>query len=318
MVFPQFVALAVVASAAVAFFMYWSVRNREPRNIWLVVLTIIVSGIVTSVAFTSYLALSWFFFTSVAVAVLAAMLPVLYRRRPLAFMAVIFIVAYAAAVSLSRPASVGMFGVGMIVGALYSQRYLSARKEDRSMRKAAMEMKRDLIQMALGLAVLVVMLVWQQGYFYIMFWVILVAYLFNNLISKTGSAFRWLSRFERRDAEFGLGAMHLAAGAAILLGFADYRLALFGIFPLFFGDALATMTGISFYRSRKLPHNRRKSYAGTISFFIAVAAPGVIILGIWGVLLAAVLALVESIELPVDDNTTVPIATLILGRILGL
>ena len=81
------------------------------------------------------------------------------------------------------------------------------------MRKAAMEMKRDLVQMVLGLGVLVVMLVWQQGYFYILFWVILLAYLFNNLISKTGSASTGRSPGSRGGtSEFGLGAMHLAAG----------------------------------------------------------------------------------------------------------
>ncbi len=318
MVFAQFVMFAVVASAAVALFMYWSVHRREGRNIWPIVITIAVAGIVTAVAYSQYLVLSWFFFTSVAVASVAAMLPVLYRKRPMAFMLAVFIVAYAIAISFDRMATIGMFGLGVMIGALYTERYINRSREDRTMRKTVIEMRRDLVQMAIGVAVLVVMLIWQQGYLYILFCAVLLAYLFNNLISKSGIAYRELSRFERRDVDFGTGATHLAAGLAILLGFASYKLALFGIFPLFFGDALATMTGVSFYRSNKLPYNRRKSFAGTISFFIAAAVPGVIILGLWGVPIALVLTLIESVEIPIDDNIAVPIGTVILGAMLGL
>jgi dolichol kinase len=318
MVFASFVVFAVVASAAVALFMYWSIHRREARDIWPVVATIAVSGIITAVAYSQYLILSWFFFMCVAVASLAAMLPVLYRRRPMAFMLAIFIIAYAMAISFDRMATVGMFGVGTIIGALYGEHYLSTRREDRTMRKTATETRRDMVQMVIGLGVLAVMLVLQQGYLYIIFALVLLAYLFNNLISKNGAAFRELSRLERRDVEYGTGAMHIAAGLAILLGFAGYKLALFGVFPLFFGDALATLTGMHFYRSRKLPYNRRKSYAGTIGFLIATIIPGVIILGLWGIPLALVLTLIESVELPIDDNIAVPIATVVLGALFGL
>jgi len=73
-----------------------------------------------------------------------------------------------------------------------------------------------------------------------------------------------------------------------------------------------------FYRSRKLPYNRRKSYAGTIGFLIATAVPGVIILGLWGIPLALILTAVESIELPIDDNLAIPIATVIIGALAGI
>ncbi|MDE1865732.1 MAG: hypothetical protein KGH94_03820 [Candidatus Micrarchaeota archaeon] len=318
MVFALFVAFAVVASAAVALFMYWSVKSREGRNIWPVVFAIMVAGIVAVVAYTNYIGISWFFFTSVAVAALSSMLPVLYRRRSMAFALVIFVLAFAAAISLNRMATMGMFGVGTVVGMLYSERYLIRKREDRSMRKTVTEMRRDLIQVIGGVVVLAIMFLWQQSYLYILFWVILLAYLFISLISKTGGIYNLLSKFERRESEFGIGAIHLAAGAAILLGFAGFKLALFGIFPLFFGDALATMTGLSFYRSRKLPYNRRKSYAGTIAFLIASVVPGFIILGFWGILLGLILTLVESVELPIDDNIAVPIGTVILGALFGL
>jgi dolichol kinase len=317
MVFGSFVAFSVIASAAVALFIYWSIKKREPRNIWLVALAVIVSGVLTAVIYSQYLVLSWFFFICVAVATLSAMLPLLYRRNTIAFMLAIFIVAYAAAISFDRMATIGMFGIGTVIGALYSQHYLFRQREDKTMRKTVTEMKRDVVQVSAGLAILVLMLLFQQSYTYIIFWIILLGYLFNNLISKGGLAYRKLAGLERRDSEFGIGAMHLAAGMAIILGFASYKLALFGVFPLFFGDALATLTGLHFYRSRKLPYNRRKSYAGTIAFFIATVVPGVILLGIWGIILAVVLTIVESVELPIDDNVALPIATVIIGAILG-
>jgi dolichol kinase len=317
MVSAAFVIFAAVSSAAVALFMYWSVKNKEPRNVWLIVLAIIASGIITTLAYTQYLVLSWFFFMAVAVATISAMLPILYRKRPMAFMLAIFIIALAAAISFDRMATIGMFGVGTIIGMIYHEKFV-ARREDRTMRKTVVEMKRDLFQMVIGIAVLLVMLIWQQSYLYIIFLAIILAYLFNNLISRTGSLYRNLSSMERRDVEFGSGAIHLAAGVAILLGFASYKLALFGIFPLFFADSLATMTGIRFYRSNKLPHNRRKSVAGTVGFLIATVVPGFIILGVWGIPLAVILTILESIELPVDDNVAIPIVTVILGALFGL
>ncbi len=317
MVFGSFVAFSAIASAAVALFIYWSISRKEPRNVWLVALAIIVSGVLTALIYSQYLVLSWFFFICVAVATISAMLPVLYRRNTMAFMLAIFIVAFAAAISFDRMATIGMFGIGTIIGALYSQRYLFRVREDKSMRKTVTEMKRDVVQVSAGLLILVLMLLWQQSYAYIIFWIIILGYLFNNLVSRGGLAYRKLAGLERRDSEFGLGAMHLAAGMAILLGFASYKLALFGVFPLFFGDALATLTGLRFYRSNKLPYNRRKSYAGTIAFFIATAVPGVILLGIWGVALAVLLTIVESVELPIDDNVALPIATVVLGALFG-
>jgi dolichol kinase len=78
------------------------------------------------------------------------------------------------------------------------------------------------------------------------------------------------------------------------------------------------MTGIRFYRSNKLPHNRRKSVAGMLAFLVATIVPGILILGWWGIPIAIVLTLVESIELPIDDNVAIPIATVILGALIGM
>ena len=318
MMLGSYLVLVVAAAVAVALFTYWLFKRRELRHILPVITAMLVAGLITGIAYPQYASLSGFLASSVAVAAISSMLPMLYRKRPLAFMLVIFLLAYAAAISLSRVAAVGMFGVGTIIGALYTERYLASRREDRSMRKTKTEQERDMIQMLIGLLVLCVMLVWQMSYVYILFWAVVLAYLFNSLISKGGKAYRLLSRFERRDVEYGIGAIHLAAGLAILLGFASFKLALFGVFPLFFSDALATLTGMRFYRSNRLPHNRAKSVAGTAAFFIATVVPGFLLLGLWGIPIAIVLTIVESLKLPIDDNVSVPIVTVILGALAGI
>lgn len=313
MLFDSYVPFVILAAVAVALFAYWLLKRRELKHLSPVIIAIIVSAAVTTAIYWQSLPLSGFLISSIAAAAVAAMLPLLYRKRPLAFMLALFVLAFGAAVSIDRAAMVGMFGVGTVIGMLYFDRFLAKRRENKEMRKTATEMKRDIVQMLIGLGVFVVMLLWEQNYFYILFWLILLGYLFNNMISRTGSAYRLLSRFERRDVEFGFGAIYIAAGLAILLGFAGFRLALFGVFPLFFGDSLATMTGMVFYRSRKLPWNRRKSVAGTAAFFIATVVPGAMLLGPWGIPLAFVLTVLESLNLPIDDNISVPIVTVVLG-----
>lgn len=314
----EYVLFVSLAAVSAALFSYWLYLRKELRHVLPVLLAAVASATLAAFAYPQSFGIVGFVASSIAAAVVSSMLPILYRKKPVAFMLLLFVLAYGAAVSVNRAATVGMFGVGTIIGALYFDRYLSRRREDRSMRKTKTEMDRDLVQMVLGLGVMVVMLIWQRNYTYLVFWAIMLAYLFNNLIPKDGGIYRALSRFERKDVEYGLGAIHLAAGMAILLGFVDIRLALFGVFPLFFGDALATLTGIRFYKSSKLPYNRRKSIAGTLAFFIATAVPGLILLGAWGVPMAIILTIVESVELPIDDNVALPIATAILGSLIGI
>jgi dolichol kinase len=67
-----------------------------------------------------------------------------------------------------------------------------------------------------------------------------------------------------------------------------------------------------------LPYNKRKTVAGTLAFLVATAIPGIIILGLWGIPIAIILTLVESVDLPVDDNVALPIATVILGALFGI
>ncbi len=316
MLLISYLVFVVLAAVAVALFAYWSYRRRELRHALPVLVAVVAAGIIAAVAYPQYMPLGGFFASSLAVAAVSAMLPLLYRRRPMAFMVVIFLLAYAAATSFYRASVVGMFGVGIVVGALYAERYLSKRREDRSMRRTRTEMERDMVQIIIGLVVLCLMIIWHQNYVYILFWLMLLGILFNDLISDRGAAYRALSRFERRDVNYGVGAMHLVAGLAILIGFASFKLALFGIYPLFFGDALATLTGIRFYRSSKLPYNRAKTVAGTAAFFIAALIPGILLLGPWGIAVAVVLTIVESVAMPVDDNVAVPVATVILGALL--
>lgn len=319
----SYLAFAVLASVTVALFASWTVKRKEPGSMAMVGLVIIVSAIIAYLVFPSPsgLGILWPFLL-VGTAAAASMLPILYRNKALWFMIILFIIVYAVAISYDRAATIGMFGVGTVIGMLYNEHFRLRLRENKSMRRTTIELKRDMIQILMGIVVLCIMIFsysyLQSGdYLYILFWIMALGYLFTSFISNRGKVFNKLSNFERKGTEFGSGAIHLLAGFAILLGFASFKLALFGVFPLFFGDALATITGITLYRSNKLPHNRRKSVAGTLAFLVASAVPGFIILGVWGVVLALVLTAVESIDFIIDDNVTVPIVSVLLGALLG-
>ncbi len=123
---------------------------------------------------------------------------------------------------------------------------------------------------------------------------------------------QFLELVDRNVAIPGQGAMFFAAGIILVLTFLRPLELALGIVMLHgLGDAVATMVGI---RSRAfLPWNKGKTWHGLIAFFIAgtVAASFFIPLP-QAITYAVVLAVVESLQLPFDDNVTVPAASLVL------
>lgn len=313
------ITFAVLAAAAVALFGAWSVREKQGMHLLLLLFTAIVSTILLAIAYPAMLTSAILPTVLGGVAVLSAMLTVLYSRQRLAFLAVILLICGAAFVTRTYIyATIGMFGVGTTIGMVYKDKFWNKKSEDKSMRRTRTEVRRDFLQILMGIAVLVPILLLPHYYRYAIFAMIIFGYALINYIS--GQSGRLRSRtgvFERDGVNYGTGAIHLAAGIALMLGFAStLSFAVFGIAALIFGDAAATIVGMHFYRSRRIPHNRRKSYAGTIAFFIVSAAFGIVALGISGVLMAVVLAVVESIDMPVDDNVAIPIATLLMNALI--
>jgi dolichol kinase len=308
-------ALVVVAlgSALLAWFAAWSFASR--KGAWIApvlmaaALGFAASGLLGGIA-------HHYGFELAIIAALGACLVLLYKRPAHAavFALAVLAGAYAIGASGAAPLPAGAAGIGIAVGVAYKE--LTSVREDRSYRRTAVEIRRDKLQILIGIAALPIIL-YVRDYWYVLLAAALLLYMLNSYSYKRrGALHKLLSGFERHGAEFGFGATALAAGTLMILGFTNTNLALFGISSLVIGDAAATIAGISLYRSRRMPHNRRKTYAGTMAFFTVSSFAGVLTLGIVGIMFAAVLALVESAELPIDDNITIPAALLALVYLL--
>jgi dolichol kinase len=121
----------------------------------------------------------------------------------------------------------------------------------------------------------------------------------------------WLEEtFERENVRFpGYGAFWYVVGTlllALFLGSADENAA--AIVALAAGDSAATIFGI---RGRHpLPHNPSKTVEGSVAFFV-FTLPACLFVGWIGIALAAMAAVVESLDTPVDDNLLIPITAIL-------
>ena len=121
----------------------------------------------------------------------------------------------------------------------------------------------------------------------------------------------WLEEtFERENVRFpGYGAFWYVVGALLLalsLGSADEIAA--AIVALAAGDSAATIFGV--LGRNPLPHNPRKTVEGSVAFFV-FTLPACLFVGWIGVELAALTAVVESLDTPVDDNLLIPITAIL-------
>ncbi len=208
---------------------------------------------------------------------------------------------------------IGIGGIGFAIGLIYRSGMYP--KEDRSTRSTKTEVNRDFLQIIIGM-IAIAIIAYVGVYAYLIFMVGAILYAINGMSNAgKGRLYSLLHKLERNDVEFGRGAAYLAAGAMIIVGFSSHSFAFFGISALVLGDAIATISGIMLYKSRRLPHNKRKTYAGTFAFFIISAIAGLLTIGFLSVPIAAILAIVESIELPIDDNILIPVIFLALELI---
>ncbi len=134
---------------------------------------------------------------------------------------------------------------------------------------------------------------------------------FKNLGGKLEVIDAFLQLMERNIPVPGQGAMFFAAGVLLLLTYArplEFGLGIIMLHTV--GDAAATLIGRRFHT--RLPWNTSKTLAGFVSFVVfgAVAA-GFFMSAPQAFTYAALLAIVESLASPIDDNASVPIAALI-------
>ncbi len=121
-----------------------------------------------------------------------------------------------------------------------------------------------------------------------------------------------LKRFERKDAAFpGQGALMYFAGALFVLSFTPFSFALAAIAIVAFGDGFATLVGL--YGKWPLPWNPRKKTEGLLAFIFSAAAISSLVLPIGhAIAYSVVLGILETVDLPADDNLLLPLGATIL------
>lgn len=319
---------AILTAFVAAFYFLYTIRKREVLNIMPLIATIITIAIVYRLVgipganYYNILALD------ICIGLLATILAMFYISKPYIFIGLLAalllgIVIYTSAYG-SDTAFAGMFAIGTIYGLLYREFALNKKVRDNfdTKKRKRTEISRDIIQISFGIVLIGAL--YYFGYIngvMIIFALAMLGYFVNNILAnfRISPIYTRAKDLERKNVSYGLGASYLAASTALMLGFAHGApLLLFGIVAVFFGDSAATIIGISARGAAPLPYNRHKTIVGTLAFFLVTAVLGYFVIGIYAVLLAAILAFIEGLYIAVDDNIRSGIAVVILGTILGL
>lgn len=261
-------------------------------------------------------------FFAMGTAILSCLIAMCYISRPWIFTALILFLAAIVIAGIyyyGDTTLVGMFGIGSVFGLLYCD--VTKPKRD-GVKKTVVETNRDVVQILLGIVVFAVLLLVTLPYaIYATFALIMAGYAVNNVFAGRGKGSiyeRILATLERSNATYGIGAVYLAVGTMLVIGFVGSKgLMLFGIATLFFADSIATIVGMNLGK-KHMPHNNNKTLEGTIAFFLVLSAIGLLLIGTYAVPLAAVLAMIESAEMQLDDNLRSGIALAVLGIALRL
>ncbi|MBI5226562.1 hypothetical protein HY994_05005 [Candidatus Micrarchaeota archaeon] len=121
-----------------------------------------------------------------------------------------------------------------------------------------------------------------------------------------------LSRFERSSALFpGQGALMYFAGALFVLSFTPFHFALGAIAIVAFGDGFATLVGL--YGKWKLPWSPKKTTEGLVAFILSAAGIAALVIPpLHALSYAIILGVLETADIPADDNLILPVAATVL------
>lgn len=250
-------------------------------------------------------------------AILFAILPFYYGQHTaklLLFLLVILVIfAYATITYGSLLYQfIEMFAIGTGYGMFYRSGLKGLKRKQKKAGRS-LETRRDLVHIGFGVVFFALFLLLN---FYdavlIATALIFLGYIYNSVFALNGRKRSFLKTMEREESLYGLGALYLAVGAALLIGFIhnlDFLLA--GFAALFFADPLATIAGMNL-DGPKLPYSRSKSIYGTAVFFATVSLIGYLFIGIYSVPLGAILAIVESLDTHIDDNISIALTMVII------
>lgn len=212
------------------------------------------------------------------------------------------------------------FSTGSLAGIAASLRSHKGKVYNKRAADKSIEINRDLFQICSGIVLLLILIVSFSIGKYVVMSIVLIGYLTVSYLSRGKASDNALSRvllsLERPRTTFGLGAVYLSSGAFLVISLVpDFRLMLFGLVALFIADSLATIVGLRI-KSPRLPYNRRKSTAGSVMYFAALAIPALLFVGYYAVIAAAVLALIEGFSSRLDDNITVAAALVVISALM--
>ncbi len=122
-----------------------------------------------------------------------------------------------------------------------------------------------------------------------------------------------LDNFDRVGEEFpGRGPLLYLVGTLLILSYIkDFNFILAAIAIFSVGDGVSTLIGRR-YGKNVLSWNSRKSWEGTLAFFISSAIVSYFFIGLAGIYFSAILAFIETIDFHVDDNLLIPFFSVIL------
>ena len=216
---------------------------------------------------------------------------------------------------------IGIFGISTIYGLSY--RNMGRKRASPSGNSSRpKETSRDVVQIALGAVLVAVFILLKFGAAVpVAFALIISGYVFNNFAGEhtlNGIHKPIKLKLERTGVVYGSGALYLAAGTALVIGFANTSaFAVFGIIVLSFSDSAATIMGVNL-GGLKLPYNRNKSVIGAFAFFLVTVLLGYLAIGTAAITLGVLLAFVESADTRIDDNITLSVALVIVSALTHL
>ncbi|MEM3227945.1 MAG: hypothetical protein QXK65_03325 [Candidatus Micrarchaeaceae archaeon] len=267
-----------------------------------------------------------------AFATLAFLLSIRYTYSLLGFALLLFLIALESSMLalLSIPA-LYMFILGFAIGTIFGLIYVERLTAHQNIRGASsIEVKRDVVQILIGIVTLLAILLYGARGTVTIALLGIASYAAISIIStrrstliarkgnraaKLQGAFAVLLGLERKGTIYGLGAVYMMAGYMLLAGLiVSGSFMLFGVAALMICDAAATITGRMLKHKHRLPYNSSKSVEGSLAFFSIALAFGYLFFvnALIAVLFSALLALLESIRLPIDDNITIPGAIVVL------
>ena len=113
------------------------------------------------------------------------------------------------------------------------------------------------------------------------------------------------------------GAFMYVIGSLLALAFLPAtNMALAAIAILAWGDGAATLAGKLARGGPRLPYNREKTLAGAVAFAMFGGVAAYLFMGVAGALVAIACAVVETLDLKLDDNLVVPLTAVLLFSLL--